>query len=261
MSTLIVALDLPSADAALHMVDRLGDDVDYYKIGSPLYTLVGPAIVHALRERGKRVFLDLKYHDIPNTVAAAVRTAAGLGVDMLTLHASGGMAMMRQAREVVGEDGPRLLGVTVLTSFSASDVEQVWAKHVHSVHDEVVRLARLAAAAGLHGVVASPLEVEYLRRHYGRELLVVAPGIRPAGHDHDDQARVATPAEAARRADFPVVEPAHAAGRRSGGGGCDARRAAVGESRPYEEPRCSRAAGAAGALAVPLLPRSMVRRS
>jgi len=206
MSTLIVALDLPSADAALQLVGRLGDHIDFYKIGSPLYTLAGPAIVRALRDRGKRIFLDLKYHDIPNTVAAAVTAASQLGVEMLTLHASGGLAMLQEARQAAGEDGVRLLGVTVLTSFSASDVEQVWAKPVHSVHDEVVRLARLAVRAGLDGVVASPLEVEYLKRHHGRDFLVVAPGIRPDGYERDDQARVATPAETARAgADYLVI--------------------------------------------------------
>lgn len=206
MSTLIVALDLPSADSALDLVERLGDDVDFYKIGSPLFTLVGPPIVHALRKRGKRVFLDLKYHDIPHTVATAVNAAAGMGVDLLTLHASGGEAMMRAAVEAAGEDGPRLVGVTVLTSFTASDVEQVWAKPVSSVHEEVVRLARLAARAGLHGVVSSPLEVEFLKRHHGRDFLVVTPGIRPAGSALGDQNRVATPAEAARAgADYLVI--------------------------------------------------------
>ncbi|NJD10203.1 MAG: orotidine-5'-phosphate decarboxylase [Gemmatimonadetes bacterium] len=206
MSTLIVALDLPSPDAALALVGRLGDDVDFYKIGSPLFTLAGPPIVHALRKRGKRVFLDLKYHDIPNTVAAAVRAATDLGVELLTVHAGGGIAMMQEAVAAAGDDGPRLVGVTVLTSFTASDVEQVWAKPVTSVHDEVVRLARLAAAAGLHGVVSSPLEVEYLKRHHGREFLVVTPGIRPAGHALGDQNRVATPSEAARAgADYLVV--------------------------------------------------------
>jgi orotidine-5'-phosphate decarboxylase len=206
MSTLIVALDLPSADAALGLVKRLGDDVDFYKIGSPLFTLTGPAIVRELRQLGKRVFLDLKYHDIPHTVAAAVRSAAQLGVDLLTVHVSGGVSMMQQALAAAGDEGPRLLGVTVLTSFTTSDVEQVWEKPVHSVHEEVGRLARLAAEAGLHGVVASPLEVEYLKRHHGRGFLVVAPGIRPAGHAVGDQARVATPAQAARAgADYLVV--------------------------------------------------------
>jgi len=206
MSTLIVALDLPSAEAALHVVERLGADVDFYKIGSPLFTLAGPAVVRALRDRGKRVFLDLKFHDIPNTVAAAVTAAATLEVELLTLHASGGVAMMRAAREASGDDGPALLGVTVLTSFSAGDVEQVWNKPVSSVHDEVIRLAALAGEAGLHGVVASPLEVAWIKRHHGREFLVVAPGIRLAGEELGDQSRVATPAEAARAgADYIVV--------------------------------------------------------
>jgi len=141
MAEIIVALDLPDSSAALSLVDRLGDSIDYYKVGSPLFTRSGPAIVHALADRGKKVFLDLKYHDIPNTVAQAVRAAADLGVAMLTLHAGGGMTMMRAARDAVGPDGPILLGVTLLTSFNAAEVEQVWGKELRSLREEVARLA------------------------------------------------------------------------------------------------------------------------
>src|SRR5690606_5527765 len=115
MSEIIVALDLPSSDEALGLVDRLGDSVGFYKVGSPLFTRSGPEFIRELRARGKRIFLDLKYHDIPSTVANAVDSAAQLGVDLITLHASGGEAMMRAARAVVEDDGPRLLGVTILT--------------------------------------------------------------------------------------------------------------------------------------------------
>lgn len=209
MSEIIVALDLPSEEEALALVDRLGESIDFYKVGSPLFTRSGPALVQALRDRGKRVFLDLKYHDIPSTVGNAVAAAAELGIDLLTLHASGGTAMMRAAREACDDAGataPRLLGVTILTSFTADDVEQVWNKQIISVRDEVGRLAGIAAEAGLHGVVTSPLEAESLKRRHGAEFLVVTPGIRPAGDRPGDQARTAAPADAARAgADFLVV--------------------------------------------------------
>jgi orotidine-5'-phosphate decarboxylase len=206
MAKLIVALDLPTASAAEDLVDRLGDSVGYYKVGSPLFTRSGPDIVRMLRERGKQVFLDLKYHDIPNTVAQAVEAAAALGVDMLTLHAGGGSAMLRAARDAAGTDGPILLGVTLLTSFSASDVEAVWGKELRSLREEVSRLAALAHEAGLDGVVASALEAESLKRRHGSDFVVVTPGIRPAGHLAGDQARTATPGEATRAgSDYLVV--------------------------------------------------------
>ena len=206
MSELIIALDLPSADQALGLVDRLGEDVDFYKVGSPLFTRSGPAFVRELRSRGKRVFLDLKYHDIPSTVANAVEAAAELDVQLVTLHASGGEAMMRAARSAVGDDGPRLLGVTILTSFTAVDVEQVWNKEIISVRDEVARLSGLAMEAGLHGVVTSPLEAEALRRRHGPDFLIVTPGIRPAGDGLADQVRTATPRDAVRAgSDFLVI--------------------------------------------------------
>ncbi|MEX0906983.1 MAG: orotidine-5'-phosphate decarboxylase [Gemmatimonadota bacterium] len=206
MAEIIIALDLSSSEEALGLVDRLGDAADFYKVGSPLFTRAGPPLVRALRDRGRRVFLDLKYHDIPSTVASAVAAAAELRVDLITLHASGGEAMMRAARAEVGADGPRLLGVTILTSFSAVDVEQVWNKEILSVRDEVSRLAGIALAAGLHGVVTSPLEVEALKRRHGPDMIVVTPGIRPAGDGLGDQARTATPADAARAgADFLVI--------------------------------------------------------
>lgn len=206
MATTVVALDLPTADAALALVDRLGDAVDWYKVGAPLFTRSGPAIVEALHSRGKKVFLDLKYHDIPNTVAQAVEAAAELGVAMLTLHTVGGSAMLRAAREAVGPDGPRLLGVTLLTSFTAGDIEQVWDKELRSMREEVARLAAIAAENALDGVVASALEAEALKRRHGAEFLVVTPGIRPAGAVAGDQVRTATPAEAVRAgADFLVI--------------------------------------------------------
>ena len=206
MAEIIVALDLSSPDEALALVDRIGDRIDFYKVGSPLFTRSGPAVVHALRERGKRVFLDLKYHDIPNTVAGAVEAAAELGVELLTLHAGGGAAMLHAARAAAGPDGPRLVAVTLLTSLGVADVEQVWNREVTSMHGEVLRLAAVAAEAGLDGVVASPLECEAIKRRHGAAFLVVTPGIRPAGHALGDQVRTATPLDAHRAgADYLVI--------------------------------------------------------
>lgn len=206
MANLIVALDLPSSGAALGLVDELDDAASFYKVGSPLFTRAGPQIVRELRTRGKRVFLDLKYHDIPSTVARAVDAAAALDVELLTLHAAGGMDMMRAAREAIGDEGPRLLGVTVLTSFTPVDVEEVWNREVRSMREEVARLASLAADAGMDGVVASPLEVGVLKRRLGSAFLVATPGIRPEDDRPGDQARIATAAEAARDgADYLVV--------------------------------------------------------
>jgi orotidine-5'-phosphate decarboxylase len=209
MTDIIVALDVPDGGEALAMVERLGAAVDFYKVGSPLFTRSGPALVRELRSRGKRIFLDLKYHDIPSTVANAVAAAAELDVELVTVHASGGEAMLRAARvaaDSFGDGAPKLLGVTILTSFSAADVEQVWSKEILSMRDEVVRLAGIAAEAGVHGVVTSPLEVEALKRRHGAGFLIVTPGIRGPGDRLGDQARTATPADAARAgADFLVI--------------------------------------------------------
>jgi orotidine-5'-phosphate decarboxylase len=206
MAEIIVALDLPSGSSALGLVDELGESIDFYKVGSPLFTRSGPSIIRELRARGKRVFLDLKYHDIPNTVARAVEAAANLDVELLTIHASGGTAMMRAAAQAVGADGPRLLGVTILTSFTPVEVEEVWNKEILSLRDEVGRLAALAAEAGLHGIVTSPLEAEAVKRRHGAEFLVVTPGIRPIGDAPEDQARTSTPAAAVKAgADYLVI--------------------------------------------------------
>jgi orotidine-5'-phosphate decarboxylase len=206
MSGIIVALDLPSSTDAIDLVDELGDVISFYKVGSPLYTLAGPGVIHELRERGKDVFLDLKFHDIPSTVARAVEAAATLDVQLVTLHAGGGTAMMKAAVQAAGGGGPKLLGVTILTSFTPAEVEAVWDKEVRSVRDEVVRLAALAAEAGLQGVVTSPLEAEALRRRHGPDFLIVTPGIRLEDEAPGDQARTATPAGAVRAgADYLVI--------------------------------------------------------
>jgi orotidine-5'-phosphate decarboxylase len=196
VSELIVALDFASRARALEMVDRLGEAADFYKVGLELYTRSGPGVVRELSRRKKRVFLDLKLHDIPNTVSGAVRAATDLGVELLTIHVAGGCRMMEVAAEAA-EGRVALLGVTLLTSLSPSDVEDMWGHPISSLREQVVRLATLSQESGLDGVVASPQEVQALRRRLGKELLVVTPGIRLPGVDVNDQARVATPSQAA----------------------------------------------------------------
>lgn len=206
MAELIVALDVPTAEEARALVDRIGDAADFYKVGAHLFTAAGPDFVHELLGDGKRVFLDLKYHDIPHTVAGSVAAAAALGVDLLTMHVSGGTGMMRAALDAVGDAPTRLLGVTLLTSLSATEVEEVWDKQLRSMREEVARLAGMAAEAGLHGVVSSALEAEALKRRHGADFIVVTPGIRPGGEGTGDQVRTATPAEAVRAgSDYLVV--------------------------------------------------------
>ena len=193
---LIVALDVSSAAAAQKIVAAVGDSASCYKVGMQLYTAEGPRVVRDLVASGRRVFLDLKYHDIPNTVAAAVRQAAGLGVSMLTVHASGGGKMLRAATEAARTRNAALmvLGVTVLTSLDDSDLDKLG---VHGrVQDQVLRLAALALADGCHGVVASAQEASALRSELEGDFAIVTPGVRPAGAEPDDQARVVTPAEA-----------------------------------------------------------------
>ncbi|HEX7091397.1 MAG TPA: orotidine-5'-phosphate decarboxylase [Longimicrobiales bacterium] len=206
MPKIVVALDLPDAAPALRLVERLGEAAEWYKVGAQLFTAAGPDMVRQLKDRGKKVFLDLKFHDIPSTVARAVQAARAVGVDMLTVHAAGGSTMLRAARDAAGADGPLLVAVTVLTSMAAPDLEEVWGRRPDSVREEVSRLAALAAAAGLDGVVASAGEVEAIKRQHGPGFRAVTPGIRPPGDDAADQVRTATPAEAARAgADYLVV--------------------------------------------------------
>lgn len=195
MSQLIIALDFPSQREALALVDRLEDEAGFYKVGLELYTREGPGIVRALKGRGKQVFLDLKLFDIPTTVRQAVVAVAELGADLVTVHASGGEAMLRAAVEAAGT-GPRVVAVTLLTSLTATEIESTWGRTLHSVRDEVLRLAAFSRDAGAHGVVSSAMEARDIRRALGPEALIVTPGIRLAGGDRHDQARVATPADA-----------------------------------------------------------------
>jgi orotidine-5'-phosphate decarboxylase len=193
---LIVALDVSSAAAALKLVAAVGESVSTFKVGMQLYTAEGPEMVRDLVASGKRVFLDLKYHDIPNTVGAAVREAAGLGVSMLTVHASGGSKMLRAAVEAAGAVKPNLkvLAVSVLTSMGEQDLAEAGGRG--PLTEQVLRLSGLALDAGCQGVVASAHEAPALRAAYGNEFALVTPGVRLAGASRDDQARVVTPAEA-----------------------------------------------------------------
>jgi orotidine-5'-phosphate decarboxylase len=189
-------------------VDRLAPIVSTFKVGSQLFTAAGPAAVELVRQRGGRVFLDLKYHDIPATVAGAVREAARLGVSLLTIHAGGGSEMMRSAVAAAGQAGrarPRILAVTVLTSLDRAALQRDLQVPV-AVEGQVVHLAALARAAGCDGVVASPREAARLRATLGPGSLIVTPGIRPVGFAADDQIRTAAPGAALRAgADYVVV--------------------------------------------------------
>jgi orotidine-5'-phosphate decarboxylase len=203
MAEVITALDFPDAESALALVDRLGEEGSFYKVGLELFTRAGPAVVEELVRREKRVFLDLKFHDIPNTVTGAVRSAASLGVDLLTVHSAGGGEMMQAAREAVagataGGGATRVVAVTILTSLGVPQLEAVWGREIGALREDVLRLATLAQESGLDGVVASALETEAIRRRLGPDPLIVTPGIRPAGTDTNDQNRVATPADAVR---------------------------------------------------------------
>lgn len=210
---LIVALDLASADAAARMAEKLHGHVGMFKVGSELFTAEGPVLARYLVASGERVFLDLKFHDIPNTVRAAVREAAQMGVSIVDVHASGGRKMMEAALEGAREAQTRLrsnaprplvLAVTVLTSLAAPDLDELGV--AGAPVDAVVRLAQLAERAGLDGVIASPREIAALRRASGPRFVIVTPGIRPAAAASHDQSRVATPESAIRAgADYLVV--------------------------------------------------------
>jgi orotidine-5'-phosphate decarboxylase len=203
---LIVALDVASAAEAQKLVSSIGDNAAIYKIGKQLFTAEGPGLVRDLVATGRKVFLDLKYHDIPNTVASAVRAAAEFRVHMLTVHASGGSKMLRAAAEAAAASSakPLVLAVTVLTSIADEDLAEVGI--AGTAQEQVVRLAKLAERAGVGGLVASPSEVKALRKELGSATRIVTPGVRPTGSDKGDQSRVATPAEAiANGADYIVV--------------------------------------------------------
>ena len=209
---IIVALDVPTKEEALAIVEELGDAVGAYKIGMQLYNAVGPEILDEVAKRNGKVFLDLKFHDIPNTVASAVRTVANLGVFMFNVHASGGYTMMAEAvkalkeeSEQLGVEKPLLIAVTVLTSMSEEEMQKEVGVS-RSIGEQVVALAKMAKEAGMDGVVASPLEIEMIREACGPDFLIVTPGIRPRDAALGDQKRVKTPGEAVRDgADYLVI--------------------------------------------------------
>jgi len=201
---LIVALDLPSVAEADALAERLAGHVGLFKVGSQLFSAGGIEVVRRLVARGERVFLDLKYHDIPNTVAGAVAAAGGLGVSLVDVHALGGSAMIAAAVKAKADPGLRLLAITILTSHDAAALAELGL--AGPVPEAVVRLARMAQQAGADGVVASPHEVTLIREACGAQFLIVTPGIRPLGASLGDQARAATPATAiAAGSDYIVV--------------------------------------------------------
>ena len=206
-SKIIVALDYEKESDALALVDQIDPSLCRLKVGKEMFTTLGMNFVKQLHQRHFDVFLDLKYHDIPNTVARAVRSAADLGVWMVDLHASGGLRMMEEAKRILepyGKDAPLLIAVTVLTSMEDLDLLQIGINA--SPMEQVLRLAHLTQRAGLDGVVCSPQEVEILRNACGEEFKLVTPGIRPIGADFGDQRRVMTPTAAVRAgSDYLVI--------------------------------------------------------
>ena len=205
---IIVALDFPDAATAVAMADRLNPIQCRVKVGKELFTAAGPLVVEKLQNKGFEVFLDLKFHDIPNTTAGAVRSAAELGVWMVNVHASGGRRMMEQARAELerysGKERPLLIAVTVLTSMEEVDLREIGIEA--SPQEQVLRLARLTQQSGLDGVVCSAQEAKLLKQELGAEFKLVTPGIRPASAEVGDQRRILTPADAiAAGSDYLVI--------------------------------------------------------
>ncbi len=209
---LILALDIPEHDYALEIVDKYSDYINIFKVGLELFTSCGPRIVEDIKKKGKKVFLDLKFHDIPHTVSNAALAAMKLGVYMFNMHASGGLEMMKRCKDSVVEvclkeniDRPKILAVTVLTSLSQEILRDELGIQ-YGLRTHVRHLSALALKAGLDGVVASAREVEIIRNHCGKGFLIVTPGIRPSWTPPDDQKRTMTPKDAIREgADYLVI--------------------------------------------------------
>ena len=209
---IVIALDVATFDEACHLMEALGDSARAFKVGSQLFTGVGPDIAREVKGRGKTLFLDLKFHDIPNTVARASEAAAELRVDMFNVHISGGLDMMRAAAEAakskasdLGIEKPAALGVTILTSIDDPAFRRIFGRS-NSLQEQVVYMAKLAQNAGLDGVVASPQEIQGVRAACGDDFVVVTPGVRPEWSTHDDQKRTMTPAQALTAgADYVVI--------------------------------------------------------
>jgi orotidine-5'-phosphate decarboxylase len=200
----IVALDVPGTERAKSLVRDLGDTCSFYKVGGELFTSVGPGVVEWLRAEGKLVFLDLKFHDIPNTVKSASRAAAACGASLITVHGIGGSAMIAGAVDGAGADCG-VLAVTVLTSLDAEHLSHALGRTVTSVSDEVSRVAALARSAGAHGVVCSGHESSRIVQEHGGQLATLVPGVRLPGDSANDQSRVVTPSDAARAAASYII--------------------------------------------------------
>jgi orotidine-5'-phosphate decarboxylase len=209
---IILALDVADYEEALGIVEKFQEHISIFKVGSELFTSTGPKIVKEIVAMGRKVFLDLKYHDIPHTVSKASSIAAELGVFMFNVHTLGGLEMMKQAAQSVVKvslrknyNRPKILGVTILTSINQETLRGELGIE-HRIQTQVKHLASLALNAGLDGVVASPQDIEIIRQKYGRNFLIVTPGIRPSWAPHDDQKRTMTPGEAFRKgADYVVI--------------------------------------------------------
>lgn len=208
---LIIALDVDAKEKAMAIVKALKSDVKIFKVGSELFTSCGPEIVREVKKNGCEVFLDLKFHDIPNTAARAAAAVSRLGVFMLNVHALGGIDMMKKAAEAARDEArrakqnqPKIIAVTILTSMDENSLEEIGIND--NMETQVLRLARISKDAGLDGVVASPSEVKIIRRDFGRDFLIVTPGVRSSDAAANDQKRVATPKETVDNgADFIVV--------------------------------------------------------
>ncbi|MCK5426331.1 MAG: orotidine-5'-phosphate decarboxylase [Thermodesulfovibrionia bacterium] len=209
---IILALDVASHDKVINILEKFKEHINIFKVGSELFTAVGPKIIHEIHTRGKKVFLDLKYHDVPHTVQKTARVATELGVFMFTIHTLGGFEMMKKTAQALAEhslkkniEKPKLLGITLLTSIDQNTLRDELGIE-QSISTQVKHLAELALKAGLDGVVASPQEVEIIRAQCGQGFLVVTPGIRPSWTSSDDQKRIMTPKEALRKgADYLVI--------------------------------------------------------
>lgn len=208
---LIIALDVDTKEKALNLVKKLKDEVKIFKIGSELFTSCGPSIVEEVQKSGSKVFLDLKFHDIPNTVAKSAVVATRLGVFMFNVHALGGVDMMKKAAESVNDEAkklkierPKVIAVTILTSMDGNNLKKIGVSD--NMETQVSKLAKLSKDAGLDGVVASPSEVKLIRKNLGKDFLIVTPGVRPSWAGKNDQKRFTTPKEAIDNgADFIVV--------------------------------------------------------
>jgi orotidine-5'-phosphate decarboxylase len=209
---IIVALDVSDQAYALQLVDRFSEHIGIFKVGLELFTSAGPSVVKAIQDRGKKVFLDLKFNDIPNTVSRAAVSATRMGVYMFNIHASSGVEAMKRSRDAVVEvclkenlQRPKILGVTVLTSMGQETLRDEFGIQ-HSLRTHVKRLSALALSAGLDGVVASGHEVSMIRNHCGKDFIIATPGIRPSWRPPDDQKRTMTPRQAIREgADYLVI--------------------------------------------------------